>query len=116
EGGQYKLYARDVIDIPIQADLVTISACRTAVVRSHAGEGLIGVSWAFLQAGALGVVAGLWDVSDTSTEPLMREFYKSIAAGSRPAAALRSAKLSLLRGSFPKPDFWAPFQIYVRSL
>ncbi len=67
-GDSNKLYARDVIDQPIHADLVTISGCRSAGVRAYAGEGLIGFAWAFLQAGARSVVAGLWDVSDSSTE------------------------------------------------
>jgi len=114
---QNRLYARDVIDIPIKADLVTISACRSAGVRSYAGEGLIGFAWAFLSAGARHVVAGLWDVSDTATEPLMNRFYAGIAAGRNPAGALRDAKLALRRDEprFAKPYFWGPFQAYVAS-
>ncbi len=115
-GGAYKLYARDVIDVPIHADLVTISACKSAGVRAYAGEGLIGFAWAFLQAGARGVVAGLWDVSDTSTEPLMNEFYGRLASGEDPVAAMRQAKRSLLsQPSYSKPFYWAPFQLYLRS-
>jgi CHAT domain-containing protein len=113
----YKLYARDVIDIPIHADLVTLSACHSAGTRAYAGEGLMGFAWAFLQAGAHAVVAGLWDASDQSTEPLMDKFYASIAQGQEPVSALRSAKLALLTGDvrFHKPFFWAPFQIYLGS-
>lgn len=116
-GGQDKLYARDVIDIPINADLVTISACRSAGARTYAGEGLIGFAWAFLRAGARNVVAGLWDVSDTSTEALMDRFYAGIASGQDPVKALRSAKLALLKGdvTYRKPFYWAPFQAYVGS-
>ena len=65
-GDSFKLYARDVIDVPIHADLVTFSACRSAGSRAYAGEGLMGFAWAFLHAGARAVVAGLWDVSDSS--------------------------------------------------
>lgn len=115
-GTGYKLFARDVIDVPIQAELVTISACRSAGVRAYGGEGLIGFAWAFLQAGARSVIGGLWDVSDTSTEPLMAELYKRVAEGQTPAASLRAAKLALRAGKYPKPFHWAPFQIYVRSL
>jgi CHAT domain-containing protein len=117
QGGQDKLYARDVIDIPINADLVTISSCRSAGVRTYAGEGLIGFAWAFLQAGARNVVAGLWDVSDTSTEALMDRFYAALGSGQNPVSALRSAKLALLKGdvSYRKPFYWAPFQAYVGS-
>jgi CHAT domain-containing protein len=115
--GQDKLYARDVIDIPINADLVTISACRSAGGRTYAGEGLIGFAWAFLRAGARDVVAGLWDVSDTSTEALMDRFYAGIGSAEDPVSALRSAKLALLTGdiSYRKPFYWAPFQAYVGS-
>jgi CHAT domain-containing protein len=117
QGGENKLYARSVIDIPIHADLVTISSCRSAGVRSYAGEGLIGFAWAFLQAGARNVVAGLWDVNDTSTEALMDRFYAGIGSGGDPVSALRSAKLALLKGnmSYRKPFYWAPFQAYVGS-
>lgn len=113
---QYKLYARDVIDVPIRAGLVTISACSSAGVRAYAGEGLIGFAWAFLQAGARSVIAGLWDVSDSSTAPLMKELYAGIAAGEDPSSALRQAKLRIRAGRFAKPYYWAPFQIYLRSL
>lgn len=117
-GDSYKLYARDVIDQPIHADLVTISGCRSAGVRAYAGEGLIGFAWAFLQAGARSVVAGLWDVSDSSTEPLMNQFYAGIAAGEPPSTAMRNAKLALLKGGagYSKPYYWAPFQVYLRTI
>lgn len=116
QGDAYKLYAKEVIDIPIRARLVTVSACRSAGARTYAGEGLIGFAWAFLQAGAQSVIAGLWDVSDSSTEPLMTELYSRIAAGDPPATALHKAKLKLRSGKFSRPYYWAPFQIYVRSL
>ena len=116
-GSPNRLFARDVIDIPLHADLVTISACKSAGVRSYAGEGLIGFAWAFLRAGARHVVAGLWDVSDSSTEPLMDRFYGAIAAGQDPVDALHSAKLALRRDlpHFRKPFYWAPFQTYIAS-
>ena len=111
-----KLYARDVASIPIHAGLVTISACSSAGTRAYAGEGLVGFAWAFLEAGARAVAAGLWDVSDSSTEELMNEFYKRMAAGADPVAAIRQAKLALLASShFNRPYYWAPFQIYVAS-
>ncbi len=112
-----KLYARDVVGIPIHADLVTISACSSAGTRAYAGEGLVGFAWAFLRAGAHAVAAGLWDVSDSSTERLMNEFYARMAAGADPVTAMRQAKLALLRSDrFSRPYYWAPFQIYVASL
>src|SRR5207248_1921034 len=117
QDGQNRLYARDVIDVPIHANLVTISACRSAGVRAYAGEGLIGFAWAFLQAGARTVVAGLWDVSDSSTEPLMNRFYSGVAGGQSPVAAMRRAKLALARDDsrYRKPFYWGPFQVYIAS-
>jgi CHAT domain-containing protein len=116
-GYQRKLYAREVIDVPLRADLVTISACSSAGVRAYAGEGLIGFAWAFLQAGARTVAAGLWDVNDASTQLLMNEFYAAITSGHDTVSAMRVAKMSLLKGEprYRKPYYWAPFQVYAGS-
>jgi len=115
-GDSFKLYARDVIDIPIHAELVTLSACSSAGARAYAGEGLIGFAWAFLQAGARAVVAGLWDVSDVSTGPLMSKFYEGVAQKREAASALRDAKLLLLHGDrYRKPFYWGAFQVYIRA-
>lgn len=110
----FKLYARDIIQHPIHADLVTISACYGSGTRSYVGEGLVGLSWAFLRAGAHNVIAALWEASDESTPKLMDSLYQGLEKGMSPSAALRQAKLSLLhsQGSFRKPFYWAPFQIY----
>ena len=74
----FKLYARDIIGHPLHADLVTIAACYGAGERSYTGEGLVGLAWAFLRAGAHNVIAGLWEVSDTSTDQLMGRFYEEL--------------------------------------
>jgi CHAT domain-containing protein/Flp pilus assembly protein TadD len=115
EDDSFKLYARDVIRHPLRADLVTISACYSAGERSYSGEGLVGLSWAFLRAGAHNVIAALWEATDASTELLMDRFYDELDKGASPDAALRAAKLSLLRNSgFRNPFYWAPFQLYTR--
>jgi CHAT domain-containing protein len=112
----YKLYAREIIHHPIHAQLVTISACYGSGTRTYAGEGLVGLSWAFLNAGAQQVIGALWEVSDDSTPRLMDKLYLGLTAGDSPAVALRNAKLSLLRSQsrFSAPFYWAPFQIYSR--
>lgn len=116
EDDSFKLYARDIVRRPLQAQLVTISSCYGAGERAYSGEGLVGLSWAFLRAGAHNVIAALWEASDASTEQLMRKFYDEIEQGRSPDAALRAAKLSLLHGnSFHSPFYWAPFQLYVGS-
>ncbi|HEY1308784.1 MAG TPA: CHAT domain-containing protein [Vicinamibacterales bacterium] len=113
----YKLYARDVAEHPLNAALVTISACRSAGERTYAGEGLVGFAWAFLRAGAKRVIAGLWDVDDRSTAELMGGVYKELAGGKSPAAALREAKLAMIKAGGPasKPYYWGPFQLFVGS-
>jgi CHAT domain-containing protein len=119
-GDSYKLYARDILTRPLKADLVTISACNAAGTRTFAGEGLVGLSWAFLRAGARNVIASLWEVSDaTSTPQLMDSLYEGLDRGEDPATALRKAKLELIRANshnvFAKPFYWAPFQLYAGS-
>jgi len=113
---RFKLYARDVMKHSINARVVTISACNGSGSRSFSGEGLVGLSWAFLRAGAHSAIGGLWEVSDESTPRLMGALYQGVEDGNSPATALRLAKLKLLhsRSSFRKPFYWAPFQIYTR--
>jgi CHAT domain-containing protein/Tfp pilus assembly protein PilF len=113
----YALSARDVMNVPLRAELVTLSACRSAGARTYSGEGLVGLSWAFLRAGARNVVAGLWDVNDMSTAMLMSDFYAQLMRGSKPADALREAKLQLVHSTaaYRKPFYWAPFQLYTES-
>jgi CHAT domain-containing protein len=110
----YKLYARAIIQHPIDAKLVTISACYGSGTRAYAGEGLVGLSWAFLRAGAQRVIGALWEVSDDSTPRLMDELYRGLTSGDSPEVALRNAKLSLLHSHsrFRLPYYWAPFQLY----
>jgi CHAT domain-containing protein len=111
----FKLYARDIIATqPLHAELVTISACQSDGIRTYSGEGLVGLSWAFLQRGAHNVVGALWDVSDLSTAQLMDHFYSELKRGQPPEAALRSAKLAMLHSNevSRRPFYWAPFQLY----
>ncbi len=110
----FKLYAREIMQHPIDAQLVTIAACYGGGTRSYAGEGLVGLSWAFLRAGAHNVIGALWEVSDESAPRLMDALYEGLQEGKPPSAALRQAKLQLLHGSgeFRRPFFWGSFQLY----
>ena len=110
----FKLHAREIIQHPVHARLVTISACYGSGTRSYAGEGLVGLAWAFLRAGAHDVIGALWEANDESTAQLMGGLYGGLERGMVPSAALRQAKLSLLhsQGEFRKPFYWAPFQLY----
>ncbi len=115
--GRYKLVAPDIIKLRIRADLVTISSCESAGTRTYDAEGLVGLGWAFMRAGAHRVVAGLWDVDDASTPGLMDEFYTELRKGRRPADALRLAKLSMLHSGdqHSRPYYWAALQLYIGS-
>ncbi|HTJ29874.1 MAG TPA: CHAT domain-containing protein [Acidobacteriaceae bacterium] len=116
EDQSFKLYAREIMQHPIDARLVTISACYGNGTRVYVGEGLVGLSWAFLHAGAHNAIGALWEASDRSTAILMDALYKGLAAGEAPGVALRNAQLELLHAktNFHKPFYWAPFQIYTR--
>lgn len=116
-GKDYKLYARDIVKVPIHADLVTISACDSAGKRAYAGEGLVGLAWAFLRAGAHQVVAALWEVDDASTPELMDHFYGEFNNGKTAADALRDAKRAMLHSNTPfeHPYYWASLQLYTGS-
>ena len=111
----YRLYAREIMRVPLNADLVTLSACRSAGARTLSGEGPVGFAWAFFQAGAENVIGSLWDVNDRSTADLMGHFYKAVDSGEWYSAALRQAKLAMLETQFRKPYYWAPFQLYERQ-
>jgi CHAT domain-containing protein/Tfp pilus assembly protein PilF len=110
----YKLYAREILNDRLHADLVTISSCYGSGVRSYSGEGLVGLTWAFLHAGSHNVIGALWEASDASTPRLMSDLYDGLAHGANPADALRAAKLAMIhRGSvFRKPYYWGSFQLY----
>ncbi|HMD42400.1 MAG TPA: CHAT domain-containing protein [Candidatus Acidoferrum sp.] len=120
DGDSYKLYARDIIHQPLSAELVTISACEGANGRAYSGEGLVGLSWAFLRAGAHNVVGALWEVNDSAAPQIMDTFYGEMSRGKDAATALRTAKLGLLENKDPeivfrKPYYWAAFQLYAGS-
>jgi CHAT domain-containing protein/Tfp pilus assembly protein PilF len=113
----FKLYARDILQHPLHAELVTISTCYGSGVRAYAGEGLVGLAWVFLRAGSHNVIGALWQADDSSTPLLMDQLYAELQSGKTPDVALRNAKLSLIHSSsvYRKPFYWAPFQLYSGS-
>jgi CHAT domain-containing protein/tetratricopeptide (TPR) repeat protein len=116
QGGEVRgfLAAPDVSRLRLEADLVVLSGCATALGRELSGEGLLGLTRAFLYAGARGVVASLWRVDDLATAELMTRFYSGLLGPKRlnAAAALRAAQLSLQKtGPWSEPYYWAGFQL-----
>jgi CHAT domain-containing protein/tetratricopeptide (TPR) repeat protein len=100
------LRLNDIYTLRLKADLVVMSACRTAVGKEIPREGLVGLTRAFMFAGVPRIVASIWDVRDAATAELMRRFYtRMMTDGLTPAAALRAAQLSMWR----EPRWSAPF-------
>jgi CHAT domain-containing protein/Flp pilus assembly protein TadD len=106
------LQMSEVLQLKLNADLVTLSACRTAVGKLIIGEGVVGLSRAFIYAGARSTVVSLWNVNDVATADLMKSFYQNLGRGIPKDDALRLAKLALLKSrqrTWQHPYFWAPF-------
>lgn len=112
---------RDLMELKLKADLVTLSACETGVNLVKAGDELHGLLRGFLAAGAARVLMTLWRVDDASTADFMRDFYDlrhtlAIGAegGARTGSVLREAMLRAMRRK-PHPAFWAPFVLAGRD-
>jgi len=106
------LEAREVMDLSTKANMVVLSACDTARGKHEAGEGLIGLSWAFLAAGSRAIVATKWKAESQATARLMVDFHRAIAQGESPERALRKAQVSLMRDPrYSDPFYWAPFML-----
>jgi CHAT domain-containing protein len=117
--GNFKLLARDIVDgkVRLNAELVTISACEGVGTQLQSLEGLLGLEWAFMRAGAHQVVAAVWDQDDAVTPALMDDFYDQLTQGKSATDALHHAKLSILHagGFHASPYYWASLQLYTRS-
>lgn len=107
------LRARDVLNMHLNADLVVLSACETGLGKDVRGEGLVGLSRAFLYAGAPRIVVSLWAVNDAATAELMTRFYRQYYIGKlAPAAALRAAQIELIQETeWKEPCYWAAFVV-----
>jgi CHAT domain-containing protein len=105
------LRLHEIYNLKLNADLVVLSACETALGTAIRGEGLIGLARGFIYAGAARVVASLWNVEDQATANLMKRFYQDmLSSGRSPAAALRGAQIAMLRQPrWSPPYYWAAF-------
>ncbi len=95
----------------LNAALVTLSGCETALGRRVRGEGVVGLPHAFLAAGARGAVVTLWRIGDRSAADFMEDFYRALRAGRRPADALTAVRRAWIAkaGAASHPSQWAPF-------
>ena len=115
------LQFRDIVNLKLNADLVVLSACNTRLGQLKHGEGIVGMTRAFLYAGADSVVVSLWKVFDQSTSVFMQRFHHWLKEGKVKVEALRQAKLDMLKETLflgtgikewlASPCYWAPFII-----
>jgi CHAT domain-containing protein len=108
----------EVFNLHLGAPLVMLSACETGLGKEKRGEGVMGLTRAFMYAGAPTVGVSLWSVADKSTAELMTDFYKRLlatspaasSAGPSASAAMRDAQLAMIAGKkYSAPFYWAPF-------
>jgi len=100
------LTAMDILDLSLNARVVTLSACQTALGKGGAGDEWIGLARAFFYAGARALVASLWHVEDNSMVELIEQFYRHLAQGASAAMSLRSAQIEMIRAGY-SPYQWA---------
>lgn len=112
--GKDTLFARDIYNLRLNADLVVLSACETGHGELQRGEGVIGLGRAFAYAGAKSMVTTLWAVNDAATKEVMQRFHFYLHKGYEKDEALRVAKLQFMKknpGVLRHPYFWAGFGI-----
>lgn len=106
------LYARDIYNLELNADLVVLSACETALGELQPGEGIISLARAFTYAGAKSTITTLWQVNDATASRLMKEFYDELKKGVPTNDALRNTKLAYLNNNpeaMVHPYYWSTF-------
>lgn len=111
KGEDGRLEASEIFDMDIDAELVVTSACQTAIGQIGRGDEIVGLTQAFIYAGANSVLGSLWNISDEATAALMKEFYENIKNLDK-AESLRQAQLKMINSKdFNKPYYWAAFNI-----
>jgi CHAT domain-containing protein/Tfp pilus assembly protein PilF len=106
----------DVFGLKLNAKLVALSACNTGNGKNEKGEGVMGLTRAFMYAGTPAIAVTLWSVESFSAKTLNVGFFKELKNNEKPAAALRAIKLRMLRGDegekYKRPYYWAPFVVF----
>ncbi|MCP4664064.1 MAG: CHAT domain-containing protein [bacterium] len=107
------LRVHEIPSLRLDAELVVLSACRTALGRDVRGEGLVGLAQGFFATGASQVIVSAWNVNDQATAELMVRFYRGLLEdGLSASQALREAQRSMLEEErWRAPYFWAAFML-----
>ena len=108
------MYSGDVYNLTLKCDLLVLSACETGLGKIMRGEGIVGLTRAFLYSGASNLLVSLWKVSDNSTSQMMVEFYRQMLLKENSdlnyAVLLQKAKqMLILDKNYSRPYYWAPF-------
>ena len=110
------LQTREILGLRLEADLVTLSACRSGLGELVTGEGMVGIARSFFYAGTDSVVASLWNVNDRASADFMRFFYGALGEGKSKAASLQEARRELRESSgYEHPYYWAPWILLGRG-
>jgi len=112
------LQVNEIFNLKLDADLVVLSACKTGLGKLRKGEGIVGLTRAFMYAGTPSVIVSLWNINDRSTASFMKNFYEQLIKGKDKAEALQQAKLQMLQSErklYHHPFFWAPFVLIGNS-
>jgi CHAT domain-containing protein len=104
-----RLTVSDLYKMRLDADLVTLSACETALGRVANGDDVVGLTRGFFYAGARTIVASLWEIADMPTEKLILAFYRDLSSMDK-REALRRAQIET-RNAYPAPKYWAAFEL-----
>lgn len=107
------LRLHDIYNLRLEAKLVVLSACETALGKEIKGEGIVGLTRGFMYAGAPAVAASLWKVDDRATSDLMQRFYqKMLKKNLPPSESLREAQISMIKDKYyAHPFYWAGFNL-----
>jgi CHAT domain-containing protein len=103
------LQVREIYQLRLNADLVVLSACQTGKGKLEQGEGVLGLTRAFISAGAKSVVSTLWNIDDQVSSDFMTTFYQHLLAGKSKTQSLRAAKLTMIHSHYNHPFYWAAF-------
>lgn len=112
-----RVLAADLINVQLNAQMVVLSACDTAMGKNISGEGLMGLRYVVLARGARAVVASMWPVADQVSAEQMARFYKALLQEQlRVAPALGDAMRTTIKGRFKDPGLWAAYALTVADL
>ena len=105
-----QLFAHDLLEADLSAELAVLSACETGLGQQQNGEGVVGMSWSWFVSGVPSLVVSQWKVDDAPTATLMTTFWEKVHSGTPKAEALRQAQRMLLKDKKTRhPFYWAPF-------